>query len=1123
VGNVTQFVYGQFGGTALGDRLTEVTDARGNVTRFRYDVRGNQTAVTDASNRSESAAYDALGNPTSLTNRRGRAIGYIYNAAGQVTRKTFADGTQQAFTYDVRGNLLTATDADGTTTFAYDAGDRLTRVSYPGGRFLAYTYDAAGRRTRMVDQAGFTVNYAYDAAGRLASLTDGTGARIVSYSYDADGRLSREDKGNGTFTTYEYDAAGQVLHLVNRASNEAVNSRFDYTYDGLGRRTGMATTDGTWAYEYDPIGQLTHAVFTSTNAAIPNQDLRYAYDAVGNRTQTVENGVTTAYVTNNLNQYTRVGAADYAYDADGNLVSVTNGTATSTYTYDDENDLTAVTTPGGTWAYDYDSLGHRVATVQNGQRTDFLLDPTGLGRVVGAYDGAGGLVAHYVYGLGLTSRIAPAGAGYYDFDALGSAAGLTGATGGYLNRYSYAPFGERLASVEAAANPFEFVGRFGVMQEGNGFEFMRSRYYAPAAGRFAAPDPIGLRSGDVNGYRYGFNAPAERVDPSGHVIPLVIGGVALGKVLLDAAIATAIIAAAALAADAIDDAINNTQPIPVPDDLLEPRDPPAVPWDGIPGEEPWDGIPGSPPFGFPWNNLSGVLPLDGTRTLDRTPSRRPDRPPVPPHDGKQRRETDDDQIKLPYDPNAKTGPAGFGAANFVRADGLFPYRIDFENDAAATAPAQRVDVLDQLPTNLDWATLEFTEVGFDDSLIAVPPGLRHFRTTVPMRYNNRDFQVDIELDFNSLTGQILASFRSLDPATGLPPDVLTGFLPPEDGTGRGQGHFGYVVRPRPGLPTGTPIRNVARIRFDFGEIIDTNQVDPHDPTRGTDPTKEALLTLDAGPPTSSVQALPAVTNTASFLVRWSGADDSSGSGVARYDVYVSDNNGPFTIWQTGTPATSAAFDAQNGHAYSFYGVATDNVGNRQPTPAGGQAGTTAHIRPPQVQSVVINGGAAQRSMVTSLTVTFNTTVTLDPGAFSLQRIGGTSVALTPTVFILNGQTVVVLTFTGAGIVGGSLADGKYALAVNAAAAHDHLGNGLDGNGDGTAGDDYTLADSGQAGGLYRLFGDANGDRVVNQADLSLLRTVFGANATDPTFDVNADGVINQADLNLFRANFGAVI
>src|SRR5262249_40574603 len=151
----------------------------------------------------------------------------------------------------------------------------------------------------------------------------------------------------------------------------------------------------------------------------------------------------------------------------------------------------------------------------------------------------------------------------------------------------------------------------------------------------------------------------------------------------------------------------------------------------------------------------------------------------------------------------------------------------------------------------------------------------------------------------------------------------TGFLPPEDGTGRGQAHFSYTVRPVSGLATGTEIRNVATIQFDFGEIIDTNQVDPHDPAKGTDPLKEALVTIDSGPPSSRIASLPAATSSTSFLVSWSGTDDAggkAGSGIASFDVFVSDNGGAFTPFRTATTQTSAPFAGQVGHTYAFYSV-----------------------------------------------------------------------------------------------------------------------------------------------------------------------------------------------------------
>ena len=50
-------------------------------------------------------------------------------------------------------------------------------------------------------------------------------------------------------------------------------------------------------------------------------------------------------------------------------------------------------------------------------------------------------------------------------------------------------------------------------------------------------------------------------------------------------------------------------------------------------------------------------------------------------------------------------------------------------------------------------------------------------------------------------------------------------------------------------------------------------------------------------------------------------------------MFASDNGDPFTLWQSATGQTSASYTGQGGHSYGFYSVATDNLGNRQPTPA----------------------------------------------------------------------------------------------------------------------------------------------------------------------------------------------
>jgi VCBS repeat-containing protein len=179
--------------------------------------------------------------------------------------------------------------------------------------------------------------------------------------------------------------------------------------------------------------------------------------------------------------------------------------------------------------------------------------------------------------------------------------------------------------------------------------------------------------------------------------------------------------------------------------------------------------------------------------------------------------------------------------------------------------------------------------------------------------------------------------------------------------------------------------------------------------------------------------------------------------------------------------------------------------------------------PVQISSVMVNNGSVQRSMVTSITIAFNSVVTLPAtlaNAFQLARTGpgGTTGNVTLAVDLSGStanQTIARLTFSGALTSSGSLVDGNYTLTVFGAQVTGSGGTQLDGDGNGTAGGDYT---SPAALNLYRLYGDADGNRVVNQADLTLFRIAFGS--SDPTFDFDRNGTVNQNDLVAFRANFG---
>src|SRR5262245_4487775 len=128
--------------------------------------------------------------------------------------------------------------------------------------------------------------------------------------------------------------------------------------------------------------------------------------------------------------------------------------------------------------------------------------------------------------------------------------------------------------------------------------------------------------------------------------------------------------------------------------------------------------------------------------------------------------------------------------------------------------------------------------------------------------------------------------------------------------------------------------------------------------------------------------------------------------------------------------------------------------------------------PRKVESVVLNDGSVQRSMVNRITVTFDGPAVLDPGAIELHRQDGTMVNFQRAGSMVGDKTVAVLTFAGSEFIGGSLADGRYTLTVHADRVHDRWGRALDGDGDGSAGGD--LSDS-----FFRLFGDSDGDGDVD--------------------------------------------
>jgi hypothetical protein len=175
------------------------------------------------------------------------------------------------------------------------------------------------------------------------------------------------------------------------------------------------------------------------------------------------------------------------------------------------------------------------------------------------------------------------------------------------------------------------------------------------------------------------------------------------------------------------------------------------------------------------------------------------------------------------------------------------------------------------------------------------------------------------------------------------------------------------------------------------------------------------------------------------------------------------------------------------------------------TYAAGSTTFVLRVLPPvTVQSAVVNDGSAQRSMVDSITVSFPGTVTVAVGAFQLQELvpGGFPMDLSnllqvSTTVNSSNQTVATLTFAGSGVLGGSLADGRYQLLYQ--------------------GSPVPVAN------FFRLFGDVNGDGQVDDTDrpafLAAYRSRKGMANYRWYFDVNADGAIDSVDYFQFQRRY----
>ena len=182
-----------------------------------------------------------------------------------------------------------------------------------------------------------------------------------------------------------------------------------------------------------------------------------------------------------------------------------------------------------------------------------------------------------------------------------------------------------------------------------------------------------------------------------------------------------------------------------------------------------------------------------------------------------------------------------------------------------------------------------------------------------------------------------------------------------------------------------------------------------------------------------------------------------------------------------------------------------------------KAGETYTIvqQPAKVDALFIGDGTSARSIVKQVRIDFDKTVVFSPNPESAFELTGPSGAMPVYVDLSlsdDERTVAILQFVPIGQPQVSLPDGKYTLTAFGSNITTG-GVNFDGDNNGSPGGNYETQ-------FHRLFGDADGNMVVNSVDFAAFRAVFGTSNGASIFDIDGDGIVNANDFSDFRKRFG---
>ena len=527
------------------NRLMYVTDSLGETQIKEFTSREYIKKITYENGDTKELSYDELNRITKISESG------IYK-------------DESEFIYE-RNNIIEANNSKSKLKFEYDLAGRVVGVNYEDGSVAAYEWNRANLCKAMIYPDGSKVEYAYDSYGNLIKTT--LPDVEVSYKYDEKHRLISKQSEKFKHS-YRYHANGRVKNMLVQ-DTQGLLLEFDYIYDDYyGLMIGQSIKERgkeelSYNYEYDKKAFLTKVLKNNKPYA------EYEYDARGNRTKAIEEGVVTQYYYNKENQLLRKLCEnkeyDYEYDARGDLIKeYINQSCIAEYTYNSIGQVLFAKNEKGTVIYSYDALGNKTAAefkYADGRRVketyyiNYLLSNAQSLCKKAEENGREKTYNQYFDGSPLAEETG--GKLIWDiFDEVGSLVMRLNSSEVY-QRLDYSPFGSITRTGESFAS-FNLGYGFAAMQcdEFIGRHTTGTRVYNPENARFQSRDivigyPYNPRS--FNRYIYAQNDPKNKKDPDGFfpfVACLISGAVKAGIHLAKEAVVAGTTIAAKAAANA---------------------------------------------------------------------------------------------------------------------------------------------------------------------------------------------------------------------------------------------------------------------------------------------------------------------------------------------------------------------------------------------------------------------------------------------------------------------------------------------------------------------------------------------------------------------------------------------